>query len=240
MKLSKTVKKGLIYPILGVFLAVLGLPSPIYGMQRAPRVIHIAMNSYVAEYVQKKDQYKIWTDKLCGCVTTIIDIEYTNGNHALCMGHFAYDAKDQNKLMIENFLSAQISQQRNTIKKASCTLIPPGIYSDLPANSSAISPILDPAWKEMLIASIKRHIPAADITITPYLFNKLLSQVHYAYNAGKTSLEIVNLSSKMDEENKDSLLETHHYETQNTRCKAAVVTLIMAGVVGLALYSFTF
>lgn len=232
MEFLNKAKNRLILSVLGLFLTAF---SPLVsGMQPVPIVDRVAMDCSCCRYIYGNDHYKIWTNGLEGCVTTIIDIEYNDGNHAICMGHYAYFAKDDHKRALEDSLKMNPKDLKN-IKKASCFLIPPGIYKN--SSSIEIIPIIDHAWQDMIINTIKHHISAAQITIKPYLFNSLKSQVHYSYAAGKTALEIINGSVEMDEENKDNLLETHNYNAQDSQFKASMAAIILAALVGFGLYT---
>lgn len=189
------------------------------------------MNQGMCIRVPRDSSYKLWTNGLCGCVATIIDIEHISGDHSICMCHCAYDNKEQNKMFIDTFLQ---KQDMHTIKKTSCILLPPGIQKKLVRTT--LVAIFDPVWRDAILTTIKKYIPNAKIVIKPYLFNDLTSEIYYAYNAGSTALQIVDKSSAIDEESIEQLLETHNYPTQDTLSKAALLPIIAASVIGIYLY----
>lgn len=210
--------------------------APLQSMQKmsSQNSTEIDMDRAMSLYAPKGSCYKLWTGGLCGCVATIIDIEHINGDHSICMCHYSYEAIDQNKVALENFLKIQ---DMKNIKKASCILVPPGIHKKFVRTTPV--PIFDPAWKSTIITTIQKYIPHAKIIIKPYLFNDLTSEVHYSYAAGNTLLEITDKSSTIDEESIEVLLETHNYETKDSQYKSALVPVIAAALVGFYLYYIT-
>ena len=189
------------------------------------------MNQGMCIRVPRDSQYKLWTNGLCGCVATIIDIEHTNGDHSMCMCHCAYDNKEQNKMFIDAFFQ---KQDIKNIKKTSCILLPPGIQKKLVRTT--LMPIFDPAWKNVLLTTIQKYVPHAKIVIKPYHFNELTSEIHYEYNAGSSAVQIIDKSSAIDEESIQQLLETHNYPTQDTQYKAALLPIIAGALIGCYIY----
>lgn len=215
-----------------IFLALLTI-SPIQGMQAVKRATHIDMNQGMWIHVPAHSEYTLWTDGLCGCIATIIDIEHINGNHSICMCHCSYEAQGQNKQLLEAFLK---TLDVKTIRKAICTLLPPSIHKKTIGTS--LMPIIDPVWKNLIISTVKKYIPTIKIVIKPYLFNELTSEVRYSFSAGSTALQIIDKSSTIDEESIQQLLETHNYPNQDTQYTAALLPLVAASVIGLYYYYF--
>lgn len=218
------------------FLIIVAI-APLHGMQKTSGDVTIAMNSSASEHISRTDCYTLSTNGLQGCVATILDLEYADGDHAIFLGHFAFFAKTENLISIQNFL--RTSAHAKTIKKATCILIPPGINQELIRTRTRIAPIFDVEWKEMIITLIKNQIPNATISIAPYLFNAYKSSVHYSYARGKTKLEIKNGSPIMDSENKNLLLETHNYEPEEIQCHNVLVPAIAAMALAGIYWYFT-
>src|SRR5437868_3263479 len=101
MEFLKTAHLGLILPILGVFLAFSGTiwaMETVYG-NLVPQAswLQVAMNNATYEQTDAKTPITLWTDKLEGCVVTLLHLEHTNGQHTLAMCHFSHDKKSYNE-----------------------------------------------------------------------------------------------------------------------------------------------
>lgn len=166
--------------------------------------IQVPMNEGKHIQVQAKSKYPaiFWTDSLRGCVATIINLEHNNGDHTIALCHFAPFAQPSNTLYLESFLGAI---EHETIKKAECIIIPPGIYEN-----GKIVPVFDKKWNNTIQRILRFSMPTITFEITPYLFNIESSAIKYAYQAGNASGAIINRSQIMDAENKDLLLECHN------------------------------
>lgn len=232
MEFLKTAHLGLNLPILGVFLAFSG---SIWAMERvyqnvAPQAswTHVAMNSATYEQADSKTPITLWTDKLEGCVVTLLHLEHTNGQHTAALCHFSHDKKSYNKYYLENLL-AHLEHENSiqNIKKASCFIIPPGIKEE-----NRIKPILDQAWKRMIVEAIRAQIPQTLIQIEPYLFNTKLSGVKFALANGKSKVTIVNKSCEQDTQNQNRLLESHSYKDESACIRFAPLVIAAAGLAG--------
>lgn len=235
MEFLKAAYLGLILPILGVFLAFC---LPAKGMETAygnlaPQSswIGIPMNGgkSISVPAYSTNPVTLWTDSLKGCVVTIIKLEHHNGDQTVAMCHFAHYAKNQNLQYLNTFVNTLAV---NTIKKASCIIIPPGV-----SKLKEITPILDKEWEQIIIESLCSKIPEITITINPYLFNVRSSCVKYTLDSSRAKGAIINLSREFDQKNKNILLECHNQEIGYDYTRLVGPLLATAAFVGFFIYN---
>lgn len=234
MEFLKTASLGLILPILVVFLAFSGLSIAMEIVQGnvypKDSWIGIPMNGgkSVSISAYTKKPITLWTDGLKGCVVTIIKLEHYTGEQTIAMCHFAHYSKNQNFEYIKNFVD---SCEINTIKKATCIIIPPGIIKE-----RGIKPILDKEWEHIIIEPLGNAIPGILFEVTPYLFNTRSSSVKYTANAAQTKTTIFNLSPECDEKNKDLLFECHNQNIRYDYKRLLAPIVAITALAGFFLY----
>lgn len=221
MKFIKIYQKELILAILGVFLATSSLCQ---AMET-----HVAMNEGKTAFLSSQNSVTFKTDQLEGCVVTLLNLEHSDGKHTASMCHFSHDKKLYNEDYLKDLFAhlAKVNQIE-TIQKASCIIIPPGIK-----NGNQLQPILDTEWKELIVKTIAAAIPSITIQVKPYLFNVSKSAVEYTIANNRSKLTIINRSQQEDIENHDQLLVSHNYKNSSF-CQRWVPLLIATS--GLAAY----
>lgn len=216
---------GLIFALSG---SLLGMET--YYGNLAPKAswLQVPMNNGTHEQVSPSMCINIWTDKLEGCVVTLLDLEYANGQHILAMSHFSHDKKSYNEYYLQE-LVRKLERENNfhSITKASCIIIPPGIQI-----ADKLKPILDPEWQRMIVETIHTKIPQASITINPYLFNVEKSAVKFSFDKGKTKTTIINKSRIEDTAHHNQLLVSHSYKDESICVRLAPLILAIATFTG--------
>lgn len=234
MIFSKLFKKTLKLLIFCLFLGFSGtlLAMEISQGNIAPKAswIGIPMNGGKSASIpaHSRAPLTLWTDGLKGCVVTIIKLEYHSGDQTVAMCHFAHYSKTQNAQYLNEFIN---SLALNTVKKASCIIVPPGVLKE-----RGITPILDNEWKQIIIEPLCAAIPEIAFEISPYLFNTRSSCVKYTINQTQAKGTIVNLSGEFDEKNKDILLECHNQQVEYNYKRLLAPILATAALVGFLLY----
>lgn len=197
MKLFKNI---LLFAFIGLFFVNLS-----FGMVSSGQMV--AMNEGKHVLVSDKDSATLWTDELKGCVVTILDIEYINGQNLLALSHYSHDKKSANQRYLETLLS-HLEHKSEDIKHASCTIIPPGIKNV----TGHLTPVIDPEWKDMIIHTVRRTFPTISFDIKPYLFNVEESAVTYVMRENSKKITILNKSNIQDLKNQSLLLICHNFK----------------------------
>lgn len=221
MKFIKIDQKDLILAILGVFLASSSLCQ---AMET-----HVAMNEGKTAFLSAQNSVTFKTDQLEGCVVTLLNLEHSDGKRTASMCHFSHDKKSYHTEYLKDLFAYLVqSNQIETIQKASCIIIPPGIK-----NGNQLQPILDTEWKELVVKTIAAAIPSITIQVKPYLFNVSKSAVEYTIANNRSRITIINKSQQEDVENHNQLLVSHSYKNSSL-CQRWVPLLIATS--GFAVY----
>lgn len=186
------------------------------------------MNDATYEHIKKDESLSLWTDNLKGCVVTVLHLEHSHDLHTVALCHFSHDKKSLHKNYLEQLFD-RLKQEGTieTVKKASCMIVPPGIPS-----GTGTRPIIDPEWKNMIYQAIHTHIPGAAIHVTPYLFNIQSSAVTCVLKNGTPHITIVNKSSVADTVYYDQLMECHSYQKSSPCARMAPLIIPAVGLAG--------
>ncbi|GMU19597.1 MAG: hypothetical protein AMXMBFR12_07890 [Candidatus Babeliales bacterium] len=218
MKYIKTAQKSLYVSILGAFLAS--------GSLCQAMETYVAMNEGKTAFLPPQNSVTFKTDQLEGCVVILLNLEHSNRYKTTAMTHFSHDKKSYNKDYLKN-LFAHLAQanQIETIQKAFCIIIPPGIK-----NGNQLEPILDKEWKDLIVETIRTAIPSITIQVKPYLFNIGKSAVEYCVANNRSKITIINKSHQEDLENHDQLLVSHSYKHVSFCQRWAPLLVAMGGI----------
>lgn len=188
----------------------------------------VLMNDATYEHIKKDESLSLWTDHLKGCVVTVLHLEHAHHLHTVALCHFSHDKKTYHKQYLEQ-LFIQLAQQNQieTVTKASCMIVPPGIPSE-----TGTRPIIDPEWKNMICKAIRAHLPDTHIYQIPYLFNTHCSAVTCVLKNGTPHITIVNKSSVVDTVYYDQLMECHSYQKSSPCARMAPLIIPAVGLAG--------
>lgn len=224
MNLCITVKKTLIVSILMLFYSY----SLVWGME-----LRVAMNEGKRASLSASDSITLSTGQLKGCVVTLIHLEHQNGDLTVAMCHFSHDKKSYNECYLNNFLASLARENKlSTIKKATCTIIPPGILKN-----KKVIPVIDPEWKRIITQALKSHIQNMSFNVQPYLYNIDSSSVQYSIDSKKTRTVIINKSQQIDHQHLDWLMVCHNLKEDSVCNKVLPLVVATSGLLGFFIYN---